>query len=851
MWGTDMKNILKLQAYALLPLCGLLVATPTHALIQRNFVNLGFEDVSISTTTTGCRVYASQGPSVPGWLTTHPVYSGGNRTSCSGTVSSAIDVKTSSPIIEVWKGPRSDGAGHSVSGANDTNQFVELNADKASSIYQNVCLIQGEQFDWEFYHRGRHGIDKMKFSIGGTATAGSVVTDGIDVQVGETGNTGWKKYSGTFIVPSTLQSKDHFIGFTAVSGASTNIAEANFLDEIKVTLKPVVEFSAGDFQAKESDGVNAPKIKVIVVGALSVALPLVFTIDPSSSAKIGVDYKINGAALNTFTVTIPAGDHGKGYTAEIPVEVINNNLVQGDVFFKLNMKEDPSKFNLLSSNQCGKPGNSLATYTITDDDVGVKLEKVWKNAILNDKATLQSKGGVTGAPNANFLITADAANKTEQSPVFIMAENDTRTLHEILNSQNTGKYSASEWACTGGGSLNGNVLKTSATDLGKMITCSISNQRYEFFKGILINDNSGSTKDIAKAYNAVQDAGELGIAGSLIELKDCSGSPVIATATTNASGEFEILTREDIYAGRNEVCLVQNDLSGYSSVSAEQQPAGGAVKDSTFNQFKISKPTMPRNYEGFLFGDAQLQLILTQNGQKNIAAGDVVDYPHKIISKSVHKLGNVSPSNTQQPATGQVWQSIIYYDANCNGVVDVGEQQYDAALKSTALSTSILPDQKICLVQRVVSPSSAKSGDSLIAQFAVKHTPTVSGSSEKLSNKVQDMTTVGSAGLDLKKSVRKVASCPSTGIDTAAFTTENTASAGQFLEYEIAYANSSAKKLVEVVLKDAVPLGTSIKSMCTGDTCNLANSTAPLNWKIAGVLAPRATGTVRFCVEVQ
>ena len=117
------------------------------------------------------------------------------------------------------------------------------------------------------------------------------------------------------------------------------------------------------------------------------------------------------------------------------------------------------------------------------------------------------------------------------------------------------------------------------------------------------------------------------------------------------------------------------------------------------------------------------------------------------------------------------------------------------------------------------------------------------------------MTTVGSAGLDLVKSVREVKSCPSTEADTTIFVKTNTLTKVQnqtsYLEYKINYTNNSTKNLINVTLKDAVPLGTSLKSMCTENNCNgVSSNTTPLNWNIAGVLAPRATGTVRFCVEV-
>lgn len=77
-------------AMALFSLIFLVIGNPAHALIQRSFKNLSFEDVQISSTAP-CRVYASQGSSVPGWSTTHPSFSGGGRISCAGTVSAGVD----------------------------------------------------------------------------------------------------------------------------------------------------------------------------------------------------------------------------------------------------------------------------------------------------------------------------------------------------------------------------------------------------------------------------------------------------------------------------------------------------------------------------------------------------------------------------------------------------------------------------------------------------------------------------------------------------------------------------------------------------------------------------------------
>ena len=530
---------------------------------------------------------------------------------------------------------------------------------------------------------------------------------------------------------------------------------------------------------------------------------------------------------------------------------------------------DDIGFSLNSLNACLKPTVELKK--ISTSGTGSFEFDSFSNLSANTSYQIQSGEvvtTVTGAPQSIRLKNSSSATEAGFiTPVYanagqaVLFKEKIDALYSLRsvtcldsNATNSGNSSSALNA-----TLSGNSVTISKDNLkfGARLVCTVTNEKKAgyVFSGRVFNDNSGSTKDASKAYNAIVDAGEVGIAGSQIELQNCTTKAVLASAVTNANGDFSIQTLQEVFDANSNVCLVQKNVADYQSVTITKPASITATTDASFDLFTITKSTNLNTYEGFLFGDAQLQLILTQNGQKNIVAGDVVEYPHEIVSKSVHKLGGLSPSNQQQPATDPAWQSIIYYDANCNGAVDTGEKPYDVALQSTPLSAPILPEQKICLVQRVISPSNAKAGDSLSAQFAVKHTPTVSGSSEKQSNTVRDVTAVGSAGLDMVKSVREVKSCPSTATDTAAFVKNNILTKAQnkvsYLEYQISYTNNSTKTLVDLTLKDAVPLGTSLKSMCTENNCNGVSNTTPLNWNIAGVLAPRLAGTVRFCVEVQ
>ncbi|WP_395442329.1 hypothetical protein [Acinetobacter sp. P1332] len=397
------------------------------------------------------------------------------------------------------------------------------------------------------------------------------------------------------------------------------------------------------------------------------------------------------------------------------------------------------------------------------------------------------------------------------------------------------------------GSLSGltQTIPAANVKFASKFVCRVTNSKNAgyVFSGRVFNDNSGTTSDTSKAYNAVVDTGEVGIAGSVIELQDCSSKAVLASATSNANGEFKIQTLQDVFSGRSNVCLVQRNLTGFDSVSSAKASNVTATADSTNDQFTIPKANNVTSYEGFLFGDAELQLVLTQNGQKTIVAGDGVDYPHELTAKSVMNVQTLTETKEQQPANNQPWQSLVYVDSNCNAQLDQGE-----SLLSTR---TIKANEKVCLIQRVISPTTAQGGDRFIASFKVNGKATYSNATAKESNSVNDITTIGTAGLNITKLVRKTSTCPAPSNNSTPFTVSNQAAKGDYLEYQMTYTNNSNKNLVDVVLKDSVPIGTVYGAMsCTATGCQTEANAGQLKWTIPGVLAPKQKGQVGFCVRI-
>lgn len=369
---------------------------------------------------------------------------------------------------------------------------------------------------------------------------------------------------------------------------------------------------------------------------------------------------------------------------------------------------------------------------------------------------------------------------------------------------------------------------------GANITCTFTNTKliYVDITGRVFVDNSGTTLDVSKAYNGIQDAGEVGIANSTIRLNNCSTTQ-LASTVTSANGDYAFSIEQSLLP--SSFCIVQQNLPEYISVSAD-----------SITVANTSATSYPNNN----FADVKLNVLLTEDGQHTITAGEVTDYPHRLSTQApvwVTKLEQTqSNSNNDQP-----WQALVYQDTNCNGTVDTGETVFDPTATGTVL---LQPNTDICLVQRVFAPTNIFAGAQHIGTLQASYAVSALNLTDQKTQQRQDVTLIGSAGLTLTKKVRAVTSCSSTPSDSSGFLVNNEATKQQNLEYEITYKNNSVKNLQNVKVKDSLPTGTNFGSLScgltpSGNTCNATRSGEVLEWTLTGLLKPSATGILRFCVS--
>jgi uncharacterized repeat protein (TIGR01451 family) len=146
-------------------------------------------------------------------------------------------------LIEFWRnGGNVQSANNNVPiAAQSGAQWVELNANQQSALYQDLPTTPGEQMRWSIWHRARatsvpNGQDVMQVQIGRPGNVIPAVPTGQTGPDISTGPAAWVKYTGIYVVPAG-QPTTRF-EFAAVRTSSGSITVGNFLDNISFATVP-------------------------------------------------------------------------------------------------------------------------------------------------------------------------------------------------------------------------------------------------------------------------------------------------------------------------------------------------------------------------------------------------------------------------------------------------------------------------------------------------------------------------------------------------------------------------------------------------------------------------------------
>lgn len=130
-------------------------------------------------------------------------------------------------MIEVWtNGTQS--LGQPINAYSGT-QFIELNANQVSTLYQDISIIPGSSVNVSFAHRGRNsGIDVMRVEIG--PIGGPYVSLGNFSAT----PTAWVFESVNYTFPNNGVT-NYTIRFVSVSSGTADLTIGNFIDAVSIT----------------------------------------------------------------------------------------------------------------------------------------------------------------------------------------------------------------------------------------------------------------------------------------------------------------------------------------------------------------------------------------------------------------------------------------------------------------------------------------------------------------------------------------------------------------------------------------------------------------------------------------
>ncbi|SJM89592.1 hypothetical protein CRENPOLYSF2_1220007 [Crenothrix polyspora] len=848
---------------------------PAQAAVQRSFLNNGFELNWGGSVTTPIWCLVGQSTVSP-WVSSDSTASPFGACAPFGSEGSA-------PIIELWFN------GFNGVAPRAGKVLAELNANSSGTLSQDVCLLANEDITWRLSHRGRQGTDRMQFVVGSSALTGLVLdaststTGARTVNACQTGSLiggannvcnsvtsgTWGDYSGAFTWTGATAIQS--IKFSAISTAGGSLTVGNLLDEVYLSIKPVVEFSAASGSGLESVATPlTPRLRV--VGTL--ATPLTVSVTVGGTAVLGTDFTTPGNTA-TFNVTIPAGGYDSTALFPTGIQIINDKSIELNKTISLQINP-ASTYSVSSSVTCGGTAINAASYTITDNDANLRLIKntvastgkfdfVLTNVDtdLTSMASNETTASITTIAVATDIEFDADANTTGTQRIGVATIGTDVTISET---QLPSWLVSGSCSVTGGSNPTSSAINIGATGavtipaanvtVGSTTTCTYINTKQHVLAGTVFKD-SGTSGGIAN--NGLQAGAEVGLAGVGVKLTNCSGT-TYSTGITDGTGGYSLLTT-GVPAGN--VCVEQSNSSGYIStgnnVAGSITPAGYTLVTVDKISFSLAVNT---SYSGLNFGDVPANQLLT-DGAKTGLAGSTVLYTHRFIAGTGGAVTFSLPGATASPLIPG-WSEVLYTDSNCNGSLDSGETQ------TVATAISVLEGAQICLILKEFIPASAPLGAPHLVPVKALFVYTGAASALSASYTRQDLTSVSGTVLDLKKRVRNVTVDDSVGVPN--WQISNAAKSGEILEYQITYTNNGATQINSLTVNDATPAYTTFVSAlansmplnltgCTKTTptattpisCSAADTlggTGAIEWKFTGSLAPNASGVVTFKVKL-
>jgi uncharacterized repeat protein (TIGR01451 family) len=461
------------------------VATTLHLFL---FIGLTKRALALPTPTTPSPLIPSRIIANPGFE--QPVVSGigvaipeGYGTTPPTVWQTTEDTSPYINSLEYW-----NGTGNGQSPSNHSGQHIELNAASNSAIYQDICVLQNETVDWSLLHAVRkasvaNDINIMRVTVSdptlwtGKTPPSTLLYSSPDLATSF--NNGWQQKTGSY-THSQASARLRF-AFNAIQGSivgtTRNISYGNFLDDVTLSLPPVIDFLPTDVTNKvnlsttaEGDGGSPYYLSLRLNGRLKSAATVTITLTGLTAPRnFTVGTPLQGAAMasglsasksgSSITLTLPVGDYDPNNIAKyihIPIDF-------GDLVYQPN---DNVGFSLTSATGGGsgiiaigssacETARTSVPIAVQEDDIRQIKGRVFEDINYGGGAGRSFAVGGTPISNArielyntggNFVATTNTdntgayqfSNLPTSITYYVRIVNSTITSNRLLNNPMTG-----------------------------------------------------------------------------------------------------------------------------------------------------------------------------------------------------------------------------------------------------------------------------------------------------------------------------------------------------------------------------------------------------------------------------
>ena len=487
--------------------------------------------------------------------------------------------------------------------------------------------------------------------------------------------------------------------------------------------------------------------------------------------------------------------------------------------------------------------NQIVVETSTNlalDVVGSGFVSIWvdlnNNGVFTDtnEFLIDDEPVVTGINN--IAITLDAASAEGFNGYTVMRVR----LCSAINSCNTFSGSAS----------NGEVEDHWFELLNRIV-----------LNGLVFEDNGVGGANAA--HDGIQQGTEIGLGNFTVTVTlnesgvtGYSIGDVIATEVTSGDGRYKFVlgvdfsTKDlllDVVKQAEWIDISEADMSSTSqatsaSVIDSQIAINANAGDEVFalNFGKVKEPRMePDNFH-------------------DVTPGKSVLLPHKFTAATAGSVAFSIINLSASPANSS-WNSTLYRDDDCNGIIDGIDAQITAPI-------AVIGNSAVCLLSKVFVPSNVPMNGQY--HYDIEANMTFSDSTNTghgITRSVLDKDTVratfsGAGELTLSKTVRNIT-------QNGSIITSNDAQPGDVLEYVVSFSNTSNAPITDVKVFDNTPIFTLLEqpvlcsnslmpaslicNVVTKDGTNMAGYEGNITWELSGSLAGGESGFVVYRVTIQ